>query len=653
MPDVSTSDMTCRNESHNDHFDQTHSGTKFENEKEARNHYMYILPPGKQEQCYDASNGTDQPISKEIHSEKIMYEQNTCYQTMCNENTCVNNTCVNTMCVYPGSVTEDYKCVYTADSVTISTADIPIGCKLRTKLQKLCKTNQPLKGKVILTYIPDEVESAEIQEGNGTRNIPDSKPNIGNKDMHDISNVVASENVLTPVQVVDKLEIVSDESGHEQMPIPSGDNSCPVQENIEPGKVLVVRKRKGRKQVNPKRVAMKESLLRKITSSTKAGSKKGKKHSCDICGKVFPSNQGLICHIRTHTGEKPFKCNVCDRAFGDKTTCRRHTSIHTGLRPHKCEECGKTFVQRNSLYSHRKVHGSVKDFKCKICGQEFLWKVSYLNHVGTHSPPVNYEACGKEFLSDMYLQKHYKRVHLCMRPPNKRIVCDVCGKSLASKKTLREHYMQHEGVKPYQCEQCGKDFVKKANLDVHKRVHLEWRPYTCDKCGKGYTTKMGLTSHALGHTGERPYLCDICGKDFVTRGGLQGHRKVHSGEKPFECHICGSRFNSVTKKTRHLVSHTDDRPVACEICDKRFRNRPQMRLHMRIHYDERNYECDVCGRKFKQSSHLQRHRKIHSGEKPYSCNICGKSFNQKSNCDTHIKRQHATSPPLNPYERLG
>ncbi|KAL0849241.1 hypothetical protein ABMA28_013573 [Loxostege sticticalis] len=58
------------------------------------------------------------------------------------------------------------------------------------------------------------------------------------------------------------------------------------------------------------------------------------KHRCRYCGKVFGSDSALQIHIRSHTGERPFKCNVCGSRFTTKGNLKVHFQRHTAKFPH-------------------------------------------------------------------------------------------------------------------------------------------------------------------------------------------------------------------------------------------------------------------------------------------------------------------------------
>ena len=271
------------------------------------------------------------------------------------------------------------------------------------------------------------------------------------------------------------------------------------------------------------------------------------------------------------------------------------------------------------------------------------------------SQRVTCDICQKSLKTKKMLWAHKVAVHYGGNFP-----CDICGKKCITGAELRRHMTSHSTERKFACQYCGLAYKRWSHLYQHLRVHEEEKNFRCDVCHVNFKVQAELKDHCFAeHCGGELVQCSVCKHKLATPLAVYHHSMKHTGTRDFICQICGSNF----KRKQHLVTHmkthfTEKRGpngtnevYNCQACDEKFNLKMELKAHCSAAHpcnpSDEVVRCKTCDKKLNLTHSIYLHGLRHCGDREFKCNQCNQLFKRKA----HLLRHQADRHPAEPRER--
>ncbi|KAM4831178.1 sal-like protein 2 isoform X1 [Urocitellus parryii] len=346
--------------------------------------------------------------------------------------------------------------------------------------------------------------------------------------------------------------------------------------------------------------------------------KPGGRHKCRFCAKVFGSDSALQIHLRSHTGERPYKCNVCGNRFTTRGNLKVHFHRHrekyphVQMNPHPVPEHLDYVITSSGLPYGMSVPpekaeeeaatpSGGMERKPLVASTTALSATESLTLLSTGAGTAT--APGLPAFNKFVLMKAVEpksKVDENTPPGSEgsaisgvaesgtatRMQLSKLVTSLPSWALLTNHFKSTGSFPfPYVLEPLGASPSETSKLQqLVEKIDRQGAVAVASAPSGAPTTSAPAPSSSAS---SGPNQCVICLRVLSCPRALRLHYGQHGGERPFKCKVCGRAFSTRGNLRAHFVGHKAS-PAAraqnsCPICQKKFTNAVTLQQHVRMH----------------------------------------------------------------------
>ncbi|XP_068093148.1 sal-like protein 3 isoform X3 [Hyperolius riggenbachi] len=362
------------------------------------------------------------------------------------------------------------------------------------------------------------------------------------------------------------------------------------------------------------------------------------KHKCRFCAKVFGSDSALQIHLRSHTGERPFKCNICGNRFSTKGNLKVHFQRHKEKYPHiQMNPYPVPEYLDNVPTSSGIPYGMSlppeKPVTTWLDSKPVLPTIS--TSIGLQLPPT---IPGVNNYGDSPSITPINRSP--QRPSPTSSECN----------SMSPHINHLDPCLVTSCESSQSALTVTTAVPKTEPIVLPPTiPRTCEQPVTGQLSSPVTTAS----TAIAP-LTDTSTSTSLPNPVLPVMSDQFKAKFPFGG-LLESMQTSETSKLQQLVENIDKKmtdPNQCVICHRVLSCQSALKMHYRTHTGERPFKCKICGRAFTTKGNLKTHFGVHRSKPPlrvqHSCPICQKKFTNAVVLQQHIRMHMGGQIPNTP-----
>ncbi|XP_067652350.1 sal-like protein 1 [Haliotis asinina] len=368
------------------------------------------------------------------------------------------------------------------------------------------------------------------------------------------------------------------------------------------------------------------------------------KHKCRFCHKVFGSDSALQIHVRSHTGERPFKCNICGNRFSTRGNLKVHFERHKAKYPH---------AKMNPHPQPEHLERPMPMLTPFGVPQMPTVPTSMPLPPGLMSPPVTASLP----MSSLGMLMPSPPIPVAPRPPPPK----------SSDSESKSKDKPHSSPPPASEASSQKSPPEDSSRNVKSSLapplpsltSTNSTPSTPSISSSHLMPSMKLPSpsmstHSATHSAMPSYSLPATPTSFPLPSPLASNMPLGVMATPFgplppppppppPPSTQGDMFRNSILPTK-TIEPTEDLERYMECTKSETSKLEQLVKNIEQKITDPN-QCVICHRVLSCKSALQMHYRIHTGERPFRCKICSRSFTTKGNLKTHMG-VHRSKPPL-------